>query len=52
VQLAIANSIGRFSINWPRLLSMTVLSILPMLAIFIALQKTLMNGLMSGATKE
>jgi len=52
VQLAIANSIGRFSINWPRLLSMTVLSILPMLVIFIALQKTLMNGLMSGATKE
>jgi alpha-1,4-digalacturonate transport system permease protein len=52
VQLAIANSIGRFSINWPRLLSMTVLSILPMLVIFIALQKTLMNGLMAGATKE
>jgi alpha-1,4-digalacturonate transport system permease protein len=52
VQLAIANSIGRFSINWPRLLSMTVLSILPMLVMFIALQKTLMNGLMSGATKE
>jgi alpha-1,4-digalacturonate transport system permease protein len=52
VQLAIANSIGRFSINWPRLLSMTVLSILPMLVIFIALQKTLMNGLMAGASKE
>lgn len=52
VQLAIANSIGRFSINWPRLLSMTVLSILPMLVIFIALQKTLMNGLTAGASKE
>ena len=52
VQLAIANSIGRFSINWPRLLSMTVLSILPMFVMFVALQKTLMNGLMAGATKE
>ena len=52
VQLAIANSIGRFSINWPRLLSMTVLSVLPMLVIFIALQRTLMNGLMAGASKE
>ncbi len=52
VQLALANSVGRFGIDWPRLLSISVMSVLPMLAIFIALQKTLMNGLMSGAAKE
>ncbi|MEO5805939.1 carbohydrate ABC transporter permease [Devosia sp.] len=52
VQLALANSVGRFGIDWPRLLSISVLSVLPMLAIFIALQKTLMSGLMAGAAKE
>ena len=52
VQLALANSVGKFGINWPRLLSISVLSVLPMLAIFVALQRTLMNGLMAGAAKE
>lgn len=52
VQLALANSVGRFGIDWPRLLSISVMSVIPMLVIFIALQKTLMNGLMSGAAKE
>ena len=52
VQLALANSVGRFGIDWPKLLSLSVLSVLPMLVIFIALQRTLMNGLMAGATKE
>lgn len=52
VQLALANSVGRFGIDWPRLLSISVMSVVPMLVIFIALQKTLMNGLMSGAAKE
>ncbi|MGV8954060.1 MAG: carbohydrate ABC transporter permease [Cypionkella sp.] len=52
VQLALANSVGRFGIDWPRLLSISVMSVIPMLVIFIALQKTLMNGLMAGAAKE
>ena len=52
MQLALANSVGRFGIDWPMLLSISVLSVLPMLAIFIALQRTLMNGLIAGATKE
>lgn len=52
VQLALANSVGRFGIDWPRLLSISVMSVLPMLVMFIALQKTLMNGLMAGAAKE
>lgn len=52
VQLALANSVGRYGINWPRLLSMSVLSVLPMLIMFTFLQKLLMRGLMAGAVKE
>ncbi|MDQ0455859.1 carbohydrate ABC transporter permease [Rhizobium paknamense] len=52
VQMAIANSVGRFGIDWPRLLSMSVLSVLPVLIVFTLLQKLLMGGIMAGATKE
>ena len=52
VQVALANTVGRFGINWPRLLSMSVLSVLPVLDMFTALQRMLMSGLMAGATKE
>ncbi|TAX97652.1 carbohydrate ABC transporter permease [Rhizobium leguminosarum] len=52
VQLALANSVGKYGINWPRLLSMSVLSVLPVLVMFTALQRMLMSGLMAGATKE
>lgn len=52
VQLAIANSIGRFGIDWPKLLSMSVLSVLPVLVVFSALQRLMMGGIMAGATKE
>ena len=52
VQMAIANSVGRFGIDWPKLLSLSVLSVLPILLIFLSLQRTLMSGLLAGATKE
>lgn len=52
VQLAIANSIGRFGVDWPKLLSMSVLSVLPVLVVFTALQRLMMGGIMAGATKE
>lgn len=52
LQLAIANSIGRFGIDWPKLLSMSVLSVLPVLVVFTALQRLMMGGIMAGATKE
>lgn len=52
LQLAIANSIGRFGIDWPKLLSMSVMSVLPVLVVFTALQRLMMGGIMAGATKE
>lgn len=51
VQLALASNVGQFDINWPRLLAMSAMAVLPMLAIFLTLQRYFMNGLMAGATK-
>ena len=50
--MAIANSVGRFGIDWPKLLSLSTLSVLPILVMFMALQKMLMSGIMAGASKE
>ncbi|HEY9348494.1 MAG TPA: carbohydrate ABC transporter permease, partial [Inquilinus sp.] len=52
VQLALANYVGQWDIDWPRLLAMAVLSSLPILTLFIALQRFFMSGMMAGATKE
>ena len=47
-----ANYVGQWDINWPRLLSMSVLSVIPMLLVFLALQRFFMSGLLAGAVKE
>ena len=52
VQLALANNVGQWDINWPRLLAMSVLSVIPTLVIFLGAQRYFMSGLLSGATKE
>lgn len=52
VQLALANNVGQWDINWPRLLAMSVLSVIPTLLLFVSLQRYFMSGLLSGASKE
>lgn len=52
VQLALANYVGQYDIDWPRLLAMAVLSSLPVLVLFVALQRFFMSGMIAGATKE
>ncbi|BBE70830.1 carbohydrate ABC transporter permease [Oharaeibacter diazotrophicus] len=52
VQLAIASNVGQWDINWPRLLAMSVLSVIPTFALFVTLQRFFMSGMMAGATKE
>lgn len=52
VQLALASNVGQWDINWPRLLSMSVMSLLPTLALFVSLQRFFMSGLLAGAVKE
>jgi alpha-1,4-digalacturonate transport system permease protein len=52
VQLALASNVGQWDINWPRLLAMSVLSVIPTFALFVTLQRFFMSGMMAGATKE
>lgn len=52
VQLALAANVGQWDINWPRLLAMSVLSVIPTAALFVSLQRFFMSGLLAGATKE
>lgn len=52
VQLALASNVGQWDINWPRLLSMSVMSLLPTLVLFVGLQRFFMSGLLAGAVKE
>jgi alpha-1,4-digalacturonate transport system permease protein len=52
VQLALASNVGQWDINWPRLLSMSVLSVVPTGLLFVSLQRFFMSGLLAGATKE
>lgn len=52
VQLALASNVGQWDINWPRLLAMSVLSVVPTFALFVSLQRFFMSGLVAGATKE
>jgi len=52
VQLALASNVGQWDINWPRLLSMSVMSLLPTLTLFVSLQRFYMSGLLAGAVKE
>ncbi|MDR3515866.1 MAG: carbohydrate ABC transporter permease [Azospirillaceae bacterium] len=52
VQLALASNVGQWDINWPRLLSMSVMSLLPTLVLFVSLQRFFMSGLLAGAVKE
>lgn len=51
IQLALANYVGQYSIDWPSLLSMTVLALLPTLVIFVSLQRYFLQGLLAGGIK-
>ncbi|WHX50444.1 carbohydrate ABC transporter permease [Paenibacillus woosongensis] len=45
------NSIGKYGIQWNNLLSFATITILPVLAMFILLQRYIISGLTSGAVK-
>lgn len=52
LQLALANFVGQFQINWANLLAMTVVTMIPMIVVFVALQKYFVTGLTAGGVKE
>lgn len=47
----IYNSIGRYGIEWNNLMAFATISVLPVIIIFILLQKKIVEGLVSGSIK-
>lgn len=51
IQLALANFVGQFQINWGELLAMTTVTMLPMVIVFLAFQKYFIKGITAGGVK-
>jgi alpha-1,4-digalacturonate transport system permease protein len=51
VQLALANFVGQYQINWASLLAMTIISMIPMIIVFLLFQKYFVKGLTAGGVK-
>ena len=51
LQLALANFVGQYDVDWSKLLSMTVISIIPLIAVFLIFQKYFIKGMTSGGVK-
>lgn len=52
LQLALANFSGEYSVNWSSLLAMSVISMIPVLIVFVTLQKYIIGGMTAGGVKE
>lgn len=51
IQIAIKNYIGHMGVDWNSILAASIISIVPIIALFIALQRHIVGGLMSSAVK-
>lgn len=51
LQLALANFVGQYDVDWSKLLSMTVISIIPLILVFLLFQKYFIKGMTSGGVK-
>lgn len=51
VQLALANFSGQYSVSWGSLLAMSVLTMIPVLIVFLIFQKQFLKGMTAGAVK-
>lgn len=52
VQLALANFNGQFSVDWNSLLAMAVISMIPVLAVFLVFQRQFVRGMVVSGMKE
>jgi alpha-1,4-digalacturonate transport system permease protein len=52
LQLALANFSGEYSVDWKSLLAMSVISMIPVIIVFISLQKYIIGGMTAGGVKE
>lgn len=51
LQLALANFSGEYSVDWSSLLAMSVISMIPVLIVFLTLQKYIIGGMTAGGVK-
>jgi len=52
IQLALANFAGEYSVDWNSLLAMSVISMIPVIIVFLTLQKYIIGGMTAGGVKE
>lgn len=52
IQYAITSFIGEFSVNWSSLLAMSVVSMIPVLIVFLLFQKQFTSGFVTSGLKE
>ena len=51
IVLRVYGAVGQFSTDWPSFMTLTTISLLPMVVFFIVMQRKIMGGLASGAVK-
>lgn len=52
IQLAISNFMGEFNVDWNSLLAMSVVSMIPVLIIFLIFQKQFVQGMVTSGMKD
>lgn len=52
LQLALANFSGEYSVDWNSLLAMSVISMVPVIIVFLLFQKHIIGGMTAGGVKE
>ncbi|MDR1636817.1 MAG: carbohydrate ABC transporter permease [Treponema sp.] len=51
IQQALANFVGQLQINWSNLLAMTIITIIPIVIVFLSFQKFFIQGITAGSVK-
>ncbi|MGO4272030.1 carbohydrate ABC transporter permease, partial [Paenibacillus sp. TAF58] len=51
IQLALSNFIGEFNVDWGSLLAMSVITMIPVLAVFLAFQRYFVSGMITSGMK-
>lgn len=52
LQIALANFSGELSIDWSSLLAMSVISMVPVIIVFLLFQNQIIGGMTAGGVKE
>jgi ABC-type glycerol-3-phosphate transport system permease component len=51
IQQALAAFVGQYQINWAELLAMTTATMIPIIIVFLCMQRFFMQGITAGAVK-